>query len=374
MPSWMLQHPLLHAEWLAARNLLGRARSHATLIAATSLGILGALTVVLLTLGSRLAGVFDYLVTYRVLMIVAIAAYAALAVGHKRQRAEIRYTQFWLAAAPVRQYSRSLAILVVTLLPLAMQLLAACVLLAAMGAAGDVTPTKIGEVMLWVAVAAAIGALAGWWSARRVRAQAHEGSRYVGKVQPRNDLIPSAAALSAWPLAQLRAWGRPENLRLLVMVGMLAVQAGSSAFRGLSVVAIWLLGGYLVGLLSAVMRTARTAAHWLRSTPIPFAQFAWALARKALLYQIVATAGAVVTMIALGSPPLSALFVGGLWLSIVVLAWSISLTEAFCSRQPLVRLVLSFVTLAVVEARAHGWSIPLAAVLAAWHLRAGAKA
>jgi len=32
-----------------------------------------------------------------------------------------------------------------------------------------------------------------------------------------------------------------------------------------------------------------------------------------------------------------------------------------------------FNQLAIVEAREHGWSIPLAALLAAWHFRAGAK-
>ena len=372
-PAWLLRHPLLLAEWLAAHNLLGRAKAHATLIVAAGVGILAALIVVLLTLGPRLAAVFEALLTYRVLMIVAVAAYAALVVGRQRQRAEIRYTQFWLAAAPVRQYSRSLAILVVSLMPLAAQFLVACVLLAAMGVASNVDATKAGELMLWLALAAAMGAIVGWWSARRAGAQAMEGSRYVAKVKHRGGITPSVAGLSGWPLAQVRAWGRPENLRLLVMVGMLAVQAGSSAVQGLSVVAIWVLGGYLVGLLSAVMQTAKLASQWLRSTPIPFAQFAWAVSRKALLYQVVATAGAVVMMIVLGSPPLSALYVGALWLSIVLLSCSIALAESYRSRQPLVRLVLSFATLAVVEAREHGWSIPLAALLAAWHLRAGAK-
>jgi hypothetical protein len=373
-PAWLQRHPLLLAEWLAAHNLLGRAKAHATLVVAAGVAILGALVVVLVTLGPRLASVFDVLLTYRVLMIVAVAAYAALAVGRQRQRAEIRYTHFWLAAAPVRQYSRSLATLVVSLLPLAAQFLAACVLLAAMGVASNVDVTKAGELILWIAIAAAIGAIVGWWSARRAGTQAMEGSRYVGRVKPGGGMAPSVAALSGWPVAQVRAWGRPENLRLLVMVGMLAVQAGSSAIQGLSVVAIWLLGGYLVGLLSAVMQTAKAASQWLRSTPIPFAQFAWAVSRKALLYQIVATTGAVVMMIVLGSPVLSALFVGALWLSVVVLSWSIALAESYRSRQPLVRLVLSYATLAIVEAREQGWSIPLAALLAAWHLRAGAKA
>jgi hypothetical protein len=368
------RHPLLLAEWLAVCNLLRRAKAHAAIVLIASAGVLGALAVILLTFASRFAAVFDGLLTYRVLTIAAVAIYAAVAVGSRRQRSELRYTQFWLAAAPVRQYSRTLAILVVTLLPLAAQLFAACVLFAAMGLVGNVEATVVGESMLWVTAATAIGAAVGWWSARRSRADAMEGSRYVGAAKPRNETLPSAAALSGWPLAQVRAWGRPENLRILVLIpALFAVQAGSSALHGLSVIAIWVLGGYLGGLLTAVSQTARSASDWLRSTPIPFAQFAWALTRKALLYQVVWTAVAAALMIGLGAPLPSALYVSGLWLTVVLLSCSIAVADAYRSRPPHIRMVLSFATLAVVEVRAHGWSIPIAALLAAWHLRAGAK-
>jgi hypothetical protein len=370
----MLQrHPLLLAEWLAARNLLARARAHALKVIAAVGAALGAAAVVLVTLRSQFPAVFAWLLAYRVLMLVAVAAYALFAVGRQRRRAEVRYTQFWLAAAPVRQYSRTLAILVVSMLPLAVQLLAVCVLLAAMGLVAGVAPATVGESVLWIAGGAVIGATMGWWSARRSRADALEGSRYVRQVKPRTDTVPSTAALSGWPLAQVRAWGRPENLRVLLMVAMLAVQAGSSAIVGLSVVAIWLLGGYLAGLLTAVLQTAAMASRWLRSTPIPFAQFAWAVTRRALLYQIVGAAITVGLMVALGSPVLSALYVGALWLAIVLLSCSIGLAESYRARPTFVRMVLSFAAMAVVEAREHGWSIPVAAVLAAWHLRAGAK-
>ena len=43
---------------------------------------------------------------------------------------------------------------------------------------------------------------------------------------------------------------------------LFAVQAGSSAVHGLSVLAIWVLGGYLGGLLRAVWDTARSASDW----------------------------------------------------------------------------------------------------------------
>lgn len=370
----MLQrHPLLLAEWLAVRNLAGRAREHAVAVGAAGVGLLGGFAVLLVTLRAHFPVVFASLVAYRMLLLVAVAAYAALGMSRQRRRAEVRYTQFWLAAAPVRQYSRTLAVLVVSLLPLASQLLGACVLLAAMGIAGDVASAAIAQSMLWIVGGATIGAAVGWWSARGSRADALEGSRYVGAVKPRTATIPSFAALSGWPLAQVRAWGRPDNLRILLMVAMLAVQAGSSAAVGLSVVAIWLLGGYLAGLLTAVLQTATMASRWLRATPIPFAQFAWAITRRALLYQVVATAVATGLMVILGLPLLSALYAGALWLAIVLLACSIGLAESYRARPPFVSLALSFAAFVVVEARAHGWSIPLAAVLAAWHLRAGAK-
>jgi hypothetical protein len=373
-PGWLLRHPLLLAEWLAARNLLGRARAHVAAVIIAGVAAIGALAVILLTLRSQVAAVFNALLTYRILTVVAIGLYAAFAVARQRQRAELRYTQFWLAAAPVRQFSRTLATLVVSLLPLAAQLLAICILFGAMGLVGEVSLAIVGETALWVAGATALGAAIGWWTARRAHAEALEGSRYVAAVKRRDHSVPSAAGLSGWPLAQVRAWGRPENLRVLVMAAaLLGVQAGSSALVGLSVVATWVLGGYLGGLLTAVLRTAREAAQWLRSTPIPFAQFAWAVTRRALVHQVVGTAVTAGLLVILGAPWASALYAGAMWLAIVVLGCSIGVADSYHARRPLVKMALSLAVLAVVEVREHGWSIPLAALLAAWHLRAGAK-
>jgi hypothetical protein len=368
------RHPLLFAEWLVACNLLRRARAHTPVVLAAIVGTLAALAVLLLTFAPRFRGLFAGLLDYRALVIATVGLYAAFTVGKQRERSELRYTQFWLAAAPVRQYSRTLAILAVTLLPLAAQLFVICVLLAAMAVAGDVDLKVAGKVMLWIAAATTIGSMVGWWSARRARADALEGSRYVGAIKPRSATLPSPQALSGWPVAQVRAWGRPENLRILVLIpALFAVQAGSSAVHGLSVLAIWVLAGYLGGLLRAVWHTARSAADWLRSTPLPFAQFAWAMTRTALLHQFVGTAVAAAVLISLGAPLASASYISALWLAIVLLSYSIFVVDEYRSRAPLIRLVLSFATVAIVEAREHGWSIPLAALLAAWHLRAGAK-
>jgi hypothetical protein len=368
------RHPLLLAEWLAVRNRIARAKGRAAVLVALGIAIVVALIVVLATLASQVGSVFANLNAYRVLTVASVALYAALVIARRRQHAEARYMQFWLAAAPVRPYSRTLAILVVSAIPLAAQLVVACVLFAAMGAVGNVEAAVVGEATLSIVVATVIGMVIGWWFARRSRVEAYEGSRYAGAIEPRSESIPTLAALSAWPLAQVRAWGRPENLRVLVLIpALFAVQAGSSALHGLSVIAIWVLGGYLGGLLNAVSHTARGASDWLRSTPIPFAQFAWAVARRALLHQVIGTSVAAAVLISLGAPLQSVLYAGALWLSIVMLSCCITLVEHYRSRPSLVRTVLSFATLAVVEVREHGWSIPLAALLAAWHLRAGAK-
>jgi hypothetical protein len=372
-PSWLLRHPLLLAEWIAAYNFVARARSHAAVIIVSGVAAVGALAVVLLTVRSRLVALFDILLNYRVLTMLAAAIYAVFAVAGRRRQAESRYAQFWLAAAPIRQHSRVFTMLFVTLVPLASQMLAVSALLALVGAVGGVSSTIIVELTVWIAAAASIGAAVGWWSARRARAMQMEGSRYVAAVKHDSRTVPSTAGLAGWPLGQVRAWSRPENLRILLGVALLAVQAGSSAIVGLSVVAIWLLGGYLAGLLTAILHTSRDAALWLRSTPISFAKFAWAVSRRALLHQLLGTVFAAGLMIVLGAPPLMALYLAALWLTIILLACSIGLADSYRVRQPLLRMALSFAALAAVETREHGWSIPIAALIAMWQLRAGVK-
>lgn len=372
-PSWLLRHPLLLGEWIAIHNAAARIRSHAKLAIACSAAGVGTLAIMLLTLGTRSAALFDSLLNYRVLTILTVTIYAAFAVARRRRQAETRYAQFWLAAAPIRQHSRILTILAVSIGPLALQLLAVFLLLALAGAAGGVSPAIVVELSAWIAAGASVGAPIGWWSSRWPREADVEGSRYVAAVKPGIEIRPSSAALATWPLAQVRAWSRPENLRLVLVAALFAVQGGSSAVHGLSVVAIWLLAGYLSGLLTAILHTARAAAVWLRSTPLPFARFAWAIARRALLYQVLGTVLAAGLMILLGAPPLLALYLCALWLTTVLLACSIGLADSYRARLPVVRIALSVATLAAIETHDHGWSIPIAALIAMWQLRAGAK-
>ena len=230
------RHPLLLAEWLALRNLL-RGRGHMRRKSCSlCLGDASArLVVLLLTLRSHFPRVVRRLARRIACWLIAVIGCRMRSQPwvSSGERAEVRYTQFWLAAAPVRQYSRTLAILVVSSAAARAQLLAVGVLLAAMGVAGRVDATRRQSRCSGSPVARSIGATVGWWSARRSRADAMEGSRYVRKVKARTHTIPSAAAVSGWPLAQVRAWGRPENLRILLLIAH--ARGSSRLVRGSSV-------------------------------------------------------------------------------------------------------------------------------------------
>jgi hypothetical protein len=150
---------------------------------------------------------------------------------------------------------------------------------------------------------------------------------------------------------------------------LLGVQAGTSALHGLLIVAVWVAGGYLSSLLFAVPRAAQAAAGWLRTTPLAFGRFAWALARRALLHQVLGVLVLGAGAIALGAPLSLALYLAGMWLSIVALAYAMGAADAYQGRSSAIKLALSFGGIAAIESRFHAWSTPAALLLAAWRLR-----
>jgi hypothetical protein len=160
---------------------------------------------------------------------------------------------------------------------------------------------------------------------------------------------------------------------VLLIVALFAVQGGASILSGLTVVAMWVVAAYLGGLLAAVVQVSREASAWLRCTPIKFHAFAWPIARRALLHQALGTAGAVAVMIAQGATPAMAIYCGVLWLSMVVLIFTISLAESYRAGSPTLKIALSVSAMAAIEIRQHAWSIPLAAFLVVWQVRAGMK-
>ena len=57
----------------------------------------------------------------------------------------------------------------------------------------------------------------------------------------------------------------------------------------LFILVTWTVGSYLIALLIAIPHVGRSASQWLRSTPVTFWTFAWPLARRALLHQLLGT-------------------------------------------------------------------------------------
>jgi len=215
---------------------------------------------------------------------------------------------------------------------------------------------------------ALLGAVAAWFTPIGRPHERREDSRYAPSARPLATAA-SLASLSHWPIAQTFAWGRPENLRALVIVCLLlGVQAGSSALHGLLILSVWLAGGYLGSLLLAVPRAAIAAAEWLRTTPLAFGRFAWALARRALLHQAVGLALMASGLVAMGAAPSLALYFAVLWLSFVVLVYTLSAADAYQGCSPTVKLALSFAGMVAIESRFQAWSIPAALLVAVWRL------
>lgn len=372
-PSWLLRHPVLLAEWIAAINALRRLRTHATGVALAGIALTGMVVATFAAASGRAADLFERLLSYRMLLIALVAIYVALAGSRRRERARAHHNRLWLAAAPIEPASWRVSRAVSGFGVLVAQWLATSMLIVLVGLAGAARPEAIVELIACVTLAVAAGAPVGWWLGRPREAGAYEASRYVRRPARGGAIKPASSALSGWPIAQVRAWSRPENSRVFVLVALLAVQGGSSAIHGLSVVGLWLLAGYLGALLQALPATARTAANWLRATPIPFLQFAWALTRRVWLHQLLGTLFAAGVMLLLGSTVTTALYIGALWLSLVALVSTIAAAESYRGRNPTLRIAVGLMTIAAIETRAHLWSIPLAVITVAWHVREGAR-
>jgi hypothetical protein len=324
-------------------------------------------------LASHASNVVGTLSEYWVATFVVSAMYAAVSVSRRRRSSQLQFTGSWLAAAPVGHRSQAVSHAVRSLFPLLLQS-AGVMLLIAVLARLSAAPSSIARrIEACVGAGAICGALVGAWLLRFREHEHAVGSRYVVRARTGAQLRQSDAALAGWPLAQLMAWSRPENSRVLLLAALFAVQGGSSALHGLAVVASWLAASYLGGLLSASVRATREAAAWLRSTPMPFFRFAWSISRRSLLHQFAGAGVAVVLFAAVGSSWAMALYLAGLWMAMVVLVSAVALAECYGGRAPAASIALSLAALAALESRARGWSIPCALLMTAWHLRRGAR-
>ena len=377
--TWLLRHPHLLARWLAANNALRRfGRDRSRVVGSAGVALFAGFALLYAAVAAARAGaveLIELLRSYWPAIVLLAALHAAMTAARRSHRIAAAQSKSWLAAAPIRPASVRLAQLFLSIAPIILQWFAISAVIAVIAGAESASPRSALLLIAALSAGVAGGLLVGLWAPQPRAGKAYEGSRYVHAARPLSaqPLRPSNAALSRWPVNLTLAWGRPENARVLLLVALFAVQGGASILSGLTVIAMWVMAAYLSSLLAAVVQVSRQAGAWLRSTPIRFHAFAWPIARRALLHQALGTTGAVAVMIALGATPAMALYCGALWLTLVVLIFTISLAESYRAGSPALKIALSVTAMAAIEVRQHAWSIPLAAFLAIWQLRAGMK-
>jgi hypothetical protein len=96
---------------------------------------------------------------------------------------------------------------------------------------------------------------------------------------------------------------------------------------------VWGLALYLIVLLGAVIHVARHGADWLRSTPLSFRRFAWALVRLPLLKQVQWTLLTAALLIAVGGRLWVAVRAAEWWLALVTFTSGLALISAWPLRR-----------------------------------------
>ena len=330
-PSWtpapLRRHAVLLVEWLRLANALKRLRTdwtaRSTLLAAAAI----ALTAAALTFFSgRLGAGIKVLNDYWLLTAVVTAVIAASSVARRRRRIQELHLHSWLVSAPIPQASVRASQMIRALLPTFPFLVGAALLM-------------LVDVVVAAATVAGliVGMIAGWRAGARRTESRTPASHYVRAKRA------GTQALSAWPVSQVLAWSRPENSRYVLVVALFAVQGGSSAIIGLSVVGLYFVGSYLAALLSALLRVAQSASVWLRSTPMALSEFVWLLSRRALIHQVLGTAAAGAFMVLLGAPLMLTLQIAAIWLSLVISASGCALIDCYRGRSPVTKLVMCVV-------------------------------
>ncbi|HEY0685052.1 MAG TPA: hypothetical protein VGD45_22125 [Steroidobacter sp.] len=348
-PAVLRGHPALVVEWLRLVNLLSRWRQGSVRTAMLLSIVIVVAGLLAVALSVHVSAAVETLARSWLLVAAVTAIFAWTTVGRRRRHVEESQSQSWLIATPISPSSLRLSSAIRTLFPVvavfaAVLALSLVVILLNYGVA-----PAVGRVIAAFSAGLFIGGVAGWWIAGREPKQTGvvapryvPSPRFRSKSEPaRVALKPDASALSRWPILQVLSWSRPDNSRYVLIVALLAVQGGSSAIAGLSVVAMYFIASYLGTLLLAMMPVAKSAASWLRSTPMTLSEFVWSLMRRALVHQLAGTAVAVVVMLLLDAPLAMAVQIGALWLGLVISVSGFALAENYRGRSPLARIALS---------------------------------
>lgn len=354
-PAILRRHPALWVEWLRLANAWSRWRregSRSALLALCAIGV-AAVALILTSFSGHAAAAIETLARYWVLVGVMTAVYAFSAVNRRRRNLEESQALSWLIATPIAPSSLRLSHAIRTLLPLFLMFVAIVIFAVSALLMNDGIAASAGMVVAAAGGGMGIGGAVGWWAAGRGRLKEHTNtaaSRYVPRPRVTGSLRPDAAALENWPVAQVFAWSRPENSRYVLVAALLAVQGGSSAIAGLSVVAMYFIASYLAALLSAMMTVSKLAATWLRSTPMTLGAFVLTLSRRALIHQLVGTVLATAFMYLLGTPLSMALDVAALWFGFVISISGVVLVDSYRGRSPAVKIALSVAAFAAMAA------------------------
>lgn len=368
LPAFLRRHPALWVEWLRLVNSLSRLRGDGRRAVLLILCAVAVVVALLVALSGHVVSAIGTLAEYWVLLAVVAVIYAAGSVSSRRRQLEESGSQSWLTATPIPPRSLLISQAIRVLLPLVV-LVVAVVMFPALIA---FTHEGVGAAAEKVAGAAAggllVGSVVGWFTGRRAKPSGVVPSRYVPQPRLRRSapahsrgaataetahaavayMRPDAAGLSGWPIAQVLSWSRPENSRYVLIAALLAVQGGSSALTGLSVVAMYFVASYLAALLSAMTAVAKSAAEWLRATPITLMGFVWSVSRRALTHQLIGVALAIVCMLLLGSPLSMALQIAALWLGLFISISGFALVDNYRGRSPLVKIALSIAAFAAI--------------------------
>jgi hypothetical protein len=373
LPRWLQAHPLLLAHVLGAVNRIQRFVFELRTLRGALIALVVALGIPTVVTAAAVVGTrtstYPWLSEHAVLVSAALAAHALLTILRGRTRVSLAHTRSWLVATPAKtRPSRAIEIGG----PLLVQFGVVAGLIAILATTSGASASGLLGLLAWTAGGTVVGAAVGAVWRLRPHDQQLEESRYVPRLAA-GAAQPTLSGLSRWPVLQAIAWHRPENSRFLFVIAALSVPMGSSALLGLAIVAFWTLASYMTTLLRAVSYAGRRASVWLRATPIGFAEFAWALARRALVHQVIGTSLVGATLLVLGTPWPAVLQVGLIWLAIVILTSAIGLADAYRARSPTLRILLWVSATLAAEYRANGWAFPLAVTIAAAHIRGAMK-
>ncbi len=285
-----------------------------------------------------------------------------------RRRAQLRAesARSWLVATPIATGAFRTVAAIRIALAVTMQTTVLTVALLGLAAVNGMALAMLSRVAICLAIGSVAGASVGSLWPRPKPAMRSEASRFTRKPRAAST-SPALDGLARWPVAEAVAWHRPENSRLLFLIAVFSVPAGASALLGAAILTAWTLVSYLIALARAVPAVAREAALWLRPTTLPFAAFAWALVRRALIHQVLGMVLLAAAGISLGGRVNFAIYLAGLWWVSFLMIAAIGIRQGHRLLPSSTRTLLSILLVLIVESWVRGCGLAVATLITLAH-------